>query len=62
MLDRQIRRYEKRIVEEEKLAREARSSESAIAHQQAAMLYRTELAIVSRKRAVAVAETLAGIW
>jgi hypothetical protein len=62
MLDSQIRRYENRILEEEKLVREARSSESALAHQQVAMLYKTELAIVRRKRASTVGETLAGIW
>jgi hypothetical protein len=57
MLDGQISRYEKRILEEEKLAREARSAESAIAHQQAVMLYKSELAIVRRKLAPAVRET-----
>jgi hypothetical protein len=62
MLDGQIRRYENRIVEEEKLAREALSSESALAHQQVAMLYKTELAIVRRKRASTRGETLAEIW
>lgn len=54
MLDGQIMRYERRILEEERLAREAHSSERAIAHQQAAMLYKTELAIARRKRASAV--------
>jgi hypothetical protein len=61
MLDLQIRRYEKRIIEEEKLAREARSSETALAHQQVAMLYKTELAIVRKKRAMTVGQTLAVI-
>jgi hypothetical protein len=62
MFDGQIRRYENRIVEEEKLAREARSSESALAHLQVAMLYKSELAIVRRKRASERGETLAEIW
>ena len=62
MLDGQIRRYETRIMEEEQRAREVRSSESALAHQQVAMLYKTELAIVRRKRAAAVGQTLAEIW
>jgi hypothetical protein len=62
MFDSQIRRYENRIVEEEKLARQARSSEIALAHQQVAMVYKTELAIVRRKRASTRGETLADIW
>jgi hypothetical protein len=45
MRDSQISRFENRTVEEEKLAREAISSDSALAHQQVAMLYKTELAI-----------------
>jgi hypothetical protein len=61
MLDSQIRRYETRILEEEKLASEARSSENALAHHQVAMLYKSELAIVRRKRASTVGETLAEI-
>ena len=62
MLDGQIRRYERRIADEERLAREAGTSDIAIAHQQTAMLYRTELAIVRKRRAAAVGETLADIW
>jgi hypothetical protein len=34
----------------------------ALAHRQVAMLYKTELAIVRRKRASTVGETLAEIW
>jgi len=61
MLDAQIRRYEKRIVEEERLAREALTSESSLAHRQVAMIYKTELAIVRRKRRLMIGETLAEI-
>jgi hypothetical protein len=62
MLDSQISRFENRIVEEEKLAREAISSDSALAHQQVAMLYKTELAIFRSKRASTRGEALAEIW
>jgi hypothetical protein len=62
MPDSQIRRYENRIVEEEKLARQARSSEIALAHQQVAALYKTQLAIVRRKGASRRGQTLADIW
>ena len=62
MLDVQIRRYERRIAEEERLAGQAGTPDIAIAHHQTAMLYRTELAIVRKRRAEAVGETLASIW
>lgn len=62
MLDGQIRRYERRIADEERLAREALTPDIAVAHHQTAMLYRTELAIVRKRRAASVGETLAKIW
>jgi hypothetical protein len=49
MLDQQIKRYESRIAEEEQLAGQARSSEGALAHLQAAMIYKSELAIIRKK-------------
>jgi hypothetical protein len=49
MVSGQIRRHEMRIAEEEKLAREATTSDAALAHQQIAMLYRSELAIIRRR-------------
>lgn len=61
MLERQIARYERRITEEERLARAAVSPDIALAHHQVAMLYRSELAIVRSKRAVQLGETLAEI-
>lgn len=62
MLDQQIKRYEKRMALEMKLASQAPSSESALAHQRCALLYQSELAIIRRKRTRDVAETLSGIW
>lgn len=62
MLDGQIGRYQKRIAEEERLARMALNPELSLAHKQAAMLYRTELTLLRRRSAAAVAETLADIW
>jgi hypothetical protein len=62
MLTGQIGRYEKRIAEEERLASEAVSSDLALAHRQAAMLYRSELAILRKRRAANVSQTLAEIW
>ncbi len=61
MLKGQIERYEKRIVDEEKLADEAISADSALAHRQVAMLYKGELAILRRSRAATVGEELAKI-
>ncbi len=51
MLELQIGRYERRIAEEERLARGAISPDIALAHQQVAMLYKTELAILRSRRA-----------
>jgi hypothetical protein len=62
MLDHQIRRYETRIAEEEQLATEAGSSEGALAHLQAAMNYKSELAILLEKRAAHLSALLARIW
>jgi hypothetical protein len=61
MLEGQIGRYELRIAEEERLAGEALSPDGALAHQQTAMIYKTELAIIRRKRASQFGEMLAGI-
>lgn len=61
MLDGQITRYEQRIWDEERLAREASSSEHASAHQQVAMIFKSQLAIVCKQRAVALGETIAEI-
>lgn len=60
MLEGQIGRYEQRIAEEERLAREARSTDIALAHRQVAMLYKTELAI-ARNRRVAVGQMIADL-
>ena len=57
----QIGRYEMRIAEEEKLAAQAATTEAALAHSQAAMLYRVELSAMRRRRAANVSETLASI-
>jgi hypothetical protein len=62
MLDQQIRRYQARIAEEEQLADQAKSSEGALAHLQAAMIYKSELAIIRKKRAANLSEMLAQIW
>lgn len=59
MLEQQIGR---RIAHEDKLASEATSADLALAHRQIAMLYKSELAIIRRKRAATVGETLAQIW
>jgi hypothetical protein len=61
MLDGIIRRYELRFAEEKRLAEEAGKPDISLAHHQLAMLYKTELTIMRRKRAVTVAETLAQI-
>jgi hypothetical protein len=62
VLDRLIDHYERRIAEEEQLAQKANSPDAALAHSQAAMLYRTELAIVRRsQRNAALGDTLAEI-
>ena len=61
MLELQIGRYEKRIAQEEHLAREADSPDIALAHHQIAMLYKSELAIMRRRRVAAVGEMLAEI-
>lgn len=57
----ELQRFEKRIAQEEKLAREAISAELAQAHRQVAMLYKTELAIIRRKRVATVGEMLADL-
>lgn len=62
MFGQQISRYEKQIEAEEKLADAALTPEIALAHHQVAMLYKTELSIVRRKRAVELADTLAATW
>jgi hypothetical protein len=62
MRDDQIKRYERRIAEEERCAREASTPDIAVAHHQTAMLYKTELSLVRNRRARTVGETLAGIW
>lgn len=60
MPEQQIARYEKRIAEEEKLAGEAGAPSLALAHRQAAMLYRAELALVRSRRAAALGDMIAG--
>lgn len=62
MLEGTISRYERRIADEEQLARDARTIEIAAGHLQIAMLYKTELAIVRKHRDWTVGETLAEIW
>lgn len=59
MLERHIKRCEARIAEEERLARKATSPERALAHLQAAMVYRSEVAIIRGRRAATVGEMLA---
>lgn len=61
MLDKRIRDFEMRIAEEEKHAGEAGSRDKALAHQQAAMIYQSELALIRRRRAAAKSEMLASI-
>ncbi|MBV1690532.1 hypothetical protein KRR38_23330 [Novosphingobium sp. G106] len=61
MLELQIGRYERRIAEEEALACEAISPDIALAHRQVAMLYKSELAIMRRKRVEVFGETLAEV-
>jgi len=61
MLDRYIERYQQRLAEEEELAKLAATPEAALAHSQAAMLYRIELSIIRKRRAANVSETLASI-
>jgi len=61
MLELQIGRYERRIAEEEALACGAVSPDIALAHRQVAMLYKTELAIMRRKRVEVFGETLAEV-
>lgn len=58
----QIGRYQKRIALEEKLAGEATTSDIALAHHQVAMLYKSELAVLRKRRAASVSEILAAIW
>jgi hypothetical protein len=62
MRDSQISWFERRIAEEERLAREASTPEIAVAHEQTVMVYKTELSLVRKRRAMAVGENLAGIW
>jgi hypothetical protein len=57
----QIGRYEKQIAEEEKLAAQAPTPDAALAHSQAAMLYRVELSVMRRRRAANVSELLSSI-
>jgi hypothetical protein len=54
MPERQIQRFERQIAEEERQARQARSPENVLGHLQAAMLYKTELAIFRKRRAARV--------
>lgn len=61
MLELQIGRYERRIAEEEALACEAASPDIALAHRQVAMLYKSELALMRRKRIEVFGETLAEV-
>jgi len=61
MLELQIGRYERRIAEEEALARNAVSPDIALAHRQVAMLYKAELAIIRGKRVAVFGETLAEV-
>ncbi|MEJ5978150.1 hypothetical protein WG901_15970 [Novosphingobium sp. PS1R-30] len=62
MLDAQMTSFERRIAQEERLAREASSRDVATAHDQLAMLYKAELAVERKRRARAVSQTLAEIW
>lgn len=61
MLEQQIGRYERRIAEEEELARKAVSPDIALAHCQVAMLYKTELAIMRGKRVAIFGQSLADV-
>lgn len=56
-----IARYENRIAEEERMAREAISPELALAHRQVAMIYQSELSIMRRKRLTSISEMLADL-
>lgn len=62
MLEVHMSTFERRIAQEERLAREACSQDIATAHHQLAMLYKAELAIERKRRARAVSQTLAEIW
>lgn len=61
MLERHVRQCEMRIAEEERLATQAGSPEAALAHFQAAMVYKTELAIFRGRRVATVGEMLADL-
>ena len=62
MLETRMTVFERRITQEERLAREACSPDIATAHQQLAMLYKAELAVERKRRARAVGEALAELW
>ncbi|MCW1429855.1 hypothetical protein [Novosphingobium sp. JCM 18896] len=62
MLEAQMSTFERRIAQEERLARETPNQDMAIAHHQLAMLYKAELAVERKRRARAVSQTLAEIW
>ena len=62
MLEARMTAFEQRIMQEERLAREAASQDIAMAHHQLAMLYKAELAVERKRRDRAVSQTLAEIW
>lgn len=68
MLEGHVARCRQRIVEEEALAREAASPDIALAHSQAAMILKSEVAMLERRsppkpcRAADVGQMLADLW